>query len=258
MFQECIGLSLEKHFFLQLSQQIFLSHLVLFKFLQIGLLATQKEKNGCCHAHVLVLIQLTTYMFECKNQFFKGTLFQCHFKKFVLNFVFAKWLSCLYCLLYELRILQIQIPYNLPTYIHSCFNAITFVQLYCCHFCHSEEKQEKRDGDEDQFLWKTIEMPHSKVKSKDKHLCCCCCTHKCRLCFQQLHKLKYGLFHGHFKNPSKTHFLLPNFIFLIVSNCICLFKFVSILKKIGCNGVMCNEVLGLQQKVVFGFCTNFV
>jgi len=42
------------------------------------------------------------------------------------------------------------------------------------------------------------------------------------------------------KIPLKPMFLLPNFIFLVVSNCICLLRFVSSLKTFGCNGIMCN------------------
>jgi hypothetical protein len=111
--------------------------------------------------------------------------------------------------------------------MHSCFSVVTFVQLYCYHFCHSKEKQERRDGVEDQFLWTTIETPHSKVKNGEKHLCCCC-THKCRLCLQQFHNLKYDLFHGHPKNPSKTHVFIAQLYF---SCCLQLHMFVQVCFK---------------------------
>ncbi len=96
--------------------------------------------------------------------------------------------------------------------MHFRFSLLTFVQLYCCHFCHSKEKQERRDEDEDQFLWMTTKMPRPKVNSGEKHLCCCC-THKCQLCLQQLHTLKYGLFHGHLENPSKSHVFIAQLYF---------------------------------------------
>jgi hypothetical protein len=42
------------------------------------------------------------------------------------------------------------------------------------------------------------------------------------------------------KIPLIPMFLLPSSIFLVVSNCICLFRFVSSQKTFGYNGVMCN------------------